>query len=53
MQDTADLTLADLEQRGEIDAATAILCEHFLGGDWRTLAVSAALDAVRPEQLAA
>jgi hypothetical protein len=53
MQDTGDLTLADLEEHGKIDRATAILCEHFLGDDWRALAVSAALDAVRVEPLAA
>jgi hypothetical protein len=53
MQDTDDLTLAELEEHGKIDGATAILCEHFLGDDWRALAVSAALDAVRAEPLAA
>jgi hypothetical protein len=53
MQDTGDVTLAELEQHGRIDRATAILCEHFLGEDWRALAVSAALDVVRAEPLAA
>jgi hypothetical protein len=53
MQDTDDLTLAELEEHGKIDRATAILCEHFLGDDWRARAGSAGLDAVRAEPLAA